>query len=82
MTKAERKIYRKKYYAEHKYIEKEKRREYYKTHKEQEKAYREKNREKYIAYNKKYYRENKDLWQDFYRPRAIIKGAKSVDKIK
>jgi hypothetical protein len=28
MTKAERKIYRKKYYQEHKYIEKEKRREY------------------------------------------------------
>ena len=82
MTKAERKIYRRQYYLEHKYIEKEKRREYHKTHKEQEKAYREKNREKYIAYNKKYYRENKDLWQDFYRPRAIIKGAKSVDKIK
>ena len=82
MTKEERKIYRRQYYLEHKYIEKEKRREYYKTHKEQEKAYREKNREKYIAYNKKYYRENKDLWQDFYRPRAIIKGAKSVDKIK
>ena len=38
----------------------------------------EKNREKYMAYNKKYYRENKDLWQDFYRPRAIIKGAKKV----
>ena len=42
MTKAERKIYRRQYYLEHKYIEKEKRREYYKTHKEQEKAYREK----------------------------------------
>ena len=82
MTKAERKIYRRQYYQEHKYIEKEKRREYYKTHKEQEKAYREANREKYIAYNKKYYRENKDLWQDFYRPRAIIKGAKKVLTIK
>ena len=82
MTKEERRIYRREYYRVHKYIEKQKRREYYKTHKEQEKAYREKNREKYMAYNKKYYRENKDLWQDFYRPRAIIKGAKSVDKIK
>ena len=61
MTEEERKIYR---------------REYYKTHKEQEKAYREANREKYMAYNKKYYRENKDLWQDFYIPRAIIKGAR------
>ena len=76
MTEEERKIYRREYYRVHKYTEKEKRREYYKTHKEQEKAYREKHREKYIAYNKKYYRENKDLWQDFYRPRAIIKGAK------
>ena len=48
MTKAERKIYRRKYYAEHKYIEKLKRREYYKTHKEQAKAYREKNRKNLI----------------------------------
>jgi hypothetical protein len=82
MTKAERKIYRKKYYQEHKYTEKEKRREYYKTHREQERQYYKDHKEKYNAYNKKYYSENKDLWQDFYRPRAIIKGAKkSVDKI-
>ena len=78
MTKAERKIYRRQYYLEHKYIEKEKRREYYKTHKEQVKAYYQKNKEKINAYSKKYYLENKDLWQDFYRPRAIIKGAKKV----
>ena len=76
MTKEERKIYNERYRKENAYRLKQYRTEYHKTHKEQEKAYREKHREKYMAYNKKYYAENKDLWQDFYRPRAIIKGAK------
>ena len=57
-------------------------RRYNAEHKEQLKAYYQKNKEKINAYCKKYYRENKELWQEVYTPRAIIKGAKSVDNIK
>ena len=57
-------------------------RRYNAEHKEQLKAYYQKNKEKINAYSKKYYRKNKDMWQDIYSPRAIIKGAKGVDKIK
>lgn len=57
-------------------------RRYNAEHKEQIKAYYQKNKEKINAYCKKYYRENKWRWEDFYRPREIIKSAKSVDKIK
>jgi len=56
-------------------------REYNRTHKEERKAYYEKNRDKYRAYCKKYYQENKDLWEDFYRPRAIIRGAKKIENV-
>ena len=57
-------------------------RRYNAEHKEQLKAYYLKNKKKINAYSKKYYKENKWKWEDFYIPRAIIKGAKSVDKIK
>jgi hypothetical protein len=78
MTKEERKEYNERYRKENAYRLQLYRAEYHKTHKEQEKAYRQKHREKYVAYNKKYYRENKDLWEDFYRPRQIIKESKKV----
>ena len=82
MTKEQRKEYNRRHYEKNRYKIREQQRIYNEEHKEERKAYYQKNREKYIAYCKKYYRENKDLWQDFYNPRAIIKGAKSVDKIK
>lgn len=55
-------------------------REYYRTHKAEQHAYYMKNREKSKAYHKKYYRENKWRWEDFYKPRAIIKGAREEMK--
>ena len=74
--------YMHRYYETHKHKYKEYQKKYNAEHKEQIKAYYQKNKEKINAYSKKYYRKNKDMWKDIYIPRAIIKGAKSVDKIK
>ena len=74
--------YMHRYYEAHKQRCKEYQKKYNAEHKEQIKAYYQKNKEKINAYSKKYYKENKWKWEDFYGPRAIIKGAKSVDKIK
>lgn len=51
-------------------------REYYSTHKAEARAYHQKNREKRNAYSRQYYKQNKWKWEDFYSPRAIVKGAK------
>ena len=74
--------YMHRYYETHKQRCKEYQKKYNAEHKEQTKAYYQKNKEKINAYSKKYYRKNKDMWKDIYNPRAIVKGAKSVDKIK
>lgn len=53
-------------------------REYHRTHKKQAKAYYERNRDKYKKYCREYYQDNKWKWEDFYRPRAIRKGADEI----
>lgn len=51
-------------------------RKYYHKHKDKARAYYEKNKERINAYSREYYHDCKWKWEDFYRPRAIIKAAK------
>lgn len=79
MTKEEMQEYKKEYRKRNHYKLTLYAREYARTHKAERKAYYEKNKEKINAYSRKYYKENKWLWEDFYTPRAKIKGAKELE---
>ena len=70
--------YMHRYYEAHKHRYKEYQKKYNAEHKEQIKAYDQKNKEKIKAYSKKYYRKNKDMWNDIYIPRQIVKQSKKI----
>ena len=53
-------------------------REWHRKHKEHNKQYYEQNKERIKAYCRQYYKDNKWKWEDFYRPRAIRKGADEI----